>query len=156
MKWLVAPVLLAVMLPAVAKTQMCFTKAGRDFGIDPLLLMAISIKESRLKANAVNSSNRNKTEDVCAMQINSSHYAELKEFKIDRARLLNDPCVCVYTGAYILARNFKQYGKNWNSVGMYNTGPNPKAIRQRYAYVKHVQNIYSLLIANRVSPEGWR
>lgn len=156
MKWLFAPVLLAVMLPAVAKPQLCFTKAGRDFGIDPLLLMAISIKESQMKPRAVNSSNRNKTEDVCAMQINSSHFAALKEFNIDRARLLNDPCVCVYTGAYILARNFKQYGKNWNSVGMYNTGPNPKAMRQRYAYVKHVQNIYSLLVANRVSPEGWR
>ncbi|HAU5458260.1 TPA: lytic transglycosylase domain-containing protein, partial [Cronobacter sakazakii] len=76
---------------------MCFNQAGRDYGIDPLLLTAISIKESRLNPAAINGSNSNGTEDVCGMQINSSHYGKLKNFNISRADLLSDPCICVYT-----------------------------------------------------------
>jgi hypothetical protein len=33
---------------AGAAPQMCFDQAGKDYQIDPLLLMSISIKESRL------------------------------------------------------------------------------------------------------------
>lgn len=128
-----------------ASPQQCFIRAGNDYGIDPLLLTAISIKESRLKFNAVNGANSNKTEDVCGMQINSSHYGTLKAFGINRERLLNDPCVCVYTGAWVLARNFDRYGKNWDSVGMYNTGPSDRLIRQRRAYADHIRRIYYVL-----------
>lgn len=144
MKW-AGFLLLIIPVVSQASPQQCFTRAGHDYGIDPLLLTAISIKESRLKFNAVNSANSNKTEDVCGMQINSSHYGTLKQFGINRERLLNDPCVCVYTGAWVLARNFDRYGKNWDSVGMYNTGPSDRLVRQRRAYADHIRRIYYVL-----------
>jgi soluble lytic murein transglycosylase-like protein len=118
---------------------MCFDQAGKDYQIDPLLLMSISIKESHLVPDAINGSNRNGTEDVCGMQVNSSHYGKLKNFNITRERLLNDPCICVYTGAWVLAHNFRSYGKNWDSVGMYNTGPSKKLIAQRKAYAQDIK-----------------
>lgn len=121
--------LLAFSLSATATPQMCFDQAGRDYQIDPLLLMAISIKESRLKPAAINGSNGNGTEDVCGMQVNSSHYGKLKKFNITRERLLSDPCICVYSGAWVLARNFQSYGRNWDSVGIYNTGPRDEMIK---------------------------
>ena len=62
-------VLFTISLSASAAPKMCFNQAGRDFGIDPLLLTAISIKESRLVPNAINGSNSDGTEDVCGMQI---------------------------------------------------------------------------------------
>ena len=44
------PILLMMFsLSIFAAPQMCFDQAGRDYQIDPLLLMAISIKESRLR-----------------------------------------------------------------------------------------------------------
>lgn len=149
MKWF-AVLALTAAFTAQAKPEMCFTRAGHDYGIDPLLLTAISIKESRLKADTVNGDNRNKTEDVCGMQVNSSHYKKLKQFNIDRARLLDDPCICVYAGAWVLAHNFRSYGKNWSSVGIYNTGPSPKLITQRNAYANDIKNIYRVLLARAI------
>ena len=146
MKWL--PLLtLAAVFSAQANVDMCFNKAGHDYGIDPLLLTAISIKESRLKMAAINGGNRNKTEDVCGMQVNSSHYSSLMKFNITRERLLKEPCTCIYTGAWVLAHNFKSYGRNWDSVGMYNTGPSKKLITQRRAYAGDIKNIYRILLA---------
>lgn len=148
-----ASLLLAFALPAAAAPQMCFDQAGRDYNIDPLLLMSISIQESRLKPAAINGSNRNGTEDVCGMQVNSSHYGKLKNFNITRERLLNDPCICVYTGAWVLAHNFRSYGKNWDSVGMYNTGPSQKMIRQRRLYAEKIKSIYRVLLARKMITE---
>jgi len=128
---------------------MCFNQAGHDYQIDPLLLMAISIKESHLQPASVNKANRNKTEDVCGMQVNSSHYGELKGFNISRERLLNDPCICVYSGGWVLAHNFRSYGKNWDSVGMYNTGPSKKLIVQRRQYAAEIKSIYRILLARK-------
>ena len=142
--------LLPLALSCAAAPQMCFDQAGHDFRIDPLLLMAISIKESHLRADAVNKDNRNKTEDVCGMQVNSSHYAALRKFDITRERLLKEPCTCIYTGAWVLAHNFRAYGKNWDSVGMYNTGPSPKLIVQRRAYATAIKNIYRILLATQM------
>ncbi|EPC4333640.1 MULTISPECIES: lytic transglycosylase domain-containing protein [Enterobacter] len=141
--------LLTLSLSAGAAPQMCFDQAGKDYQIDPLLLMSISIKESHLVPDAINGSNRNGTEDVCGMQVNSSHYGKLKNFNITRERLLNDPCICVYTGAWVLAHNFRSYGKNWDSVGMYNTGPSKKLITQRKAYAQDIKNIYRVLLARK-------
>lgn len=146
--------LIAVTSFAQASPQQCFTRAGHDYGIDPLLLTAISIKESKLRFGAVNSANSNKTEDVCGMQINSSHYGSLKTFGITRERLLNEPCVCVYTGAWVLARNFEKYGRNWDSVGMYNTGPSDRLIKQRRAYADHIRRIYQVLTGMQNKPDS--
>lgn len=146
MKWL-AIFGLAAVCSAQAAPEMCFTKAGQDFGIDPRLLMAHSIQESRMRNNALNNKSSGGTHDVCNMQINSSHFNQLKKFDITRERLLKDPCICIYTGAWIEARNFRQYGRNWDSVGMYNTGPNPKLIKQRREYAAIIKSIYRVLIA---------
>jgi soluble lytic murein transglycosylase-like protein len=151
MKWvLLAPFVLAIGLPASAAPKMCFDQAGKDYNIDPLLLMSISIQESRLKPAAINGSNRNGSEDVCGMQVNSSHYGKLKQFNISRDRLLNDPCICVYTGAWVLAHNFRSYGKNWDSVGMYNTGPSSKLITLRREYAGKIKSIYRVLLARKM------
>jgi len=146
---LIPAALLIFSVSAGATPQMCFDQAGHDYRIDPLLLMSISIKESRLKAAAINGSNRDGTEDVCGMQVNSSHYGKLKNFNITRERLLKDPCICVYTGAWVLAHNFRSYGKNWDSVGIYNTGPSKKLINRRKAYAEEIKNIYRVLLARK-------
>ena len=61
------------------------------------------------------------------MQLNSNNFSKLKKFNITRADLLNNPCICVYSGAWVLAKNFQAYGRNWDSVGIYNAGPRQDA-----------------------------
>jgi soluble lytic murein transglycosylase-like protein len=146
MKWLPAAVFFLA-FTVRAEPEMCFTKAGQDFGIDPRLLIAHSIQESRMRNNAINSKSSRKSTDVCNMQINSSNFNALKKFNITRERLLADPCICIYTGAWIEASNFKKYGRTWDTVGMYNTGPNPKLIKQRREYAAIIKSIYRVLLA---------
>jgi len=148
MKWF-ALLALAATFTSQANTQMCFTRAGNDYGIDPLLLAAISIQESSLKPRAVNNSYSATQEDVCGMQVNSSHYEELKKFNITRERLLNEPCICTYAGAWVLAKNFRSYGKNWDSVGIYNAGPRKKMMAVRKSYARTISGIYKVLLVRK-------
>ncbi|MHA0273272.1 lytic transglycosylase domain-containing protein [Enterobacter ludwigii] len=141
--------MLAVTLSAGAPPQLCFDQAGRDYRIDPLLLMVISIQESRLKPQATNKSSAGGTQDFCAMQVNSSNFKKLEKFNIKRNDLMNDPCICVYTGAWVLARNFQDYGRNWNSVGIYNAGPSQKNMKARKEYMSIIKSIYRVLLARK-------
>ena len=83
MKWLPTAVFFLA-FTVQAEPEMCFTKAGHDFGIDPRLLMAHSIQESRMRNNAINNKSARKSTDVCNMQINSSNFNALKKFNITR------------------------------------------------------------------------
>lgn len=75
---------LAVSLAANVAPEMCFNEAWHDYGIVPLLLTVISIKESRLTRTAINGSDMDGTEDVCGIQISRSHYKKLSKFNISR------------------------------------------------------------------------
>lgn len=121
----------------------CYYKAGKDYGIDPVLLIAIGIKESRLNNKAINRT----TYDYCQMQVNSSHSRELAKFGIKPTNLTNNPCECIYTGAWVLAKFFKQYGASWNTVGMYNAGARrtPRLDKIRKEYSDEVKSIYYVL-----------
>jgi len=120
----------------------CFIKAGKAFSIPPLLLKAIAQKESGMNPNVIHPINTNLTRDYCLMGINSSHMAKLRSLGITPERLVHEPCVCIDTGAWILHGFFKKYGKSWNSVGMYNTGPSQKLIKTRQHYAEQVRKIY--------------
>jgi soluble lytic murein transglycosylase-like protein len=135
------PVVLLILLPVMQAQAYCFEQAGRAFHLSPSLLKSIAIQESGLNASAINRANRNKTEDVCMMQINSVHYARLQQLGITRQRLLKEPCLCVYTGAWVLSGLFQRYGKSWDTVGMYNTGPSPARKQRRLQYAGKVKQI---------------
>jgi len=119
-----------------------FDRVGERFHIQPLLLKAIARKESHLYNHAVNHTNRNQTEDVCMMGINSSHFRKLERFGITRQRMLEEPMMCVAAGAWVLNGFFTRYGRSWDSVGMYNTGPNPKLKGVRREYAASIRRIY--------------
>ncbi|WNJ78240.1 lytic transglycosylase domain-containing protein [Cedecea neteri] len=136
--------LLLLSLPALAQAE-CFTRVGHAFGIAPALLEAIAWKESKFSLSSVNAANSNHTEDVCMMQVNSVHFGRLKQLGVTRDNLLHDPCTCIATGAWVLHGLFRQYGRSWNTVGMYNTGPSEKRHQLRQRYADDVQRIYKIL-----------
>ncbi|QPR26566.1 transglycosylase SLT domain-containing protein (plasmid) [Edwardsiella hoshinae] len=131
----------------------CFDMAGRDYRIDPDLLRAIAWKESRFNPKAIGRS-PDKSIDVGLMQINSQHADTLRPLGITMQRLYNDPCLNIYTGAYVLAQSFKKLGINWNAVGAYNAGfkQTPQQAQRRYNYAKEIHAYYLALKNSKTSP----
>ncbi|UDJ85001.1 lytic transglycosylase domain-containing protein [Kosakonia oryzae] len=127
----------------------CFNTVGRAFGISPVLLKSIAIKESGMNPAAVNLANRNHTQDICMMQINSTHFAHLARLGISPERLLLEPCTCVSAGAWVLYGLFQHYGRSWNTVGMYNAGSSPARLTLRMRYAREIKNIYIKLQQKR-------
>ena len=135
------------MTPFGNASPLCFERAGRDYNIHPLILKAIAIHESRLNNDAVNNKNTNQTTDICAMQVNSSNFNRLEEVGVPPKMLVDDPCMCVYAGAWILARFIKVMGNNWDAVGAYNAGvkDSPSAKARRKKYSDNIRAIYLVL-----------
>ena len=115
----------------------CWNSAGQYYHVDPWLLFAIADVESGLNPNAVGY-NHDGSRDVGLMQINSSHFTELKKKGIDEYRLMNEPCTSIMVGASILSGMIKVYGYNWEAVGAYNAGLKPENFPQRRIYARKV------------------
>jgi soluble lytic murein transglycosylase-like protein len=105
----------------------CFEQAGTRYGVSPSLLSAISRVESNGNPQARNV-NRDGSEDLGHMQINSRWLRVLSTYGIDRQTLL-DPCLNTHVGAWILAQNIKTHGYRWEAIGAYNArSPNKRVI----------------------------
>lgn len=122
----------------INKIDYCLDQAGKRYNIDPLLLKAIAIQESALNPRASNS-----VGDIGLMQINPQWLPKLSEFNISQKDLW-DPCVNAAVGAWILAHNFHQYGRNWRSVGIYHAGTskNESVITRASEYSEKIKKIY--------------
>lgn len=124
----------------------CFHNAAKQYDFDENLLLAIAIKESSLNQYAINKNSN--SVDYGLMQINSSHIYYLKKLKIinDTNDLLNDACLNVQIGAWILRKHLKVCGENWACLGTYNSGfsKNRKKIRNKYSL--EIKAIYENLI----------
>ncbi len=130
-----------LLLPAAFSVQAaCFEEAGRRYGIPPSLLKAISAVESNSNP-AARHRNRDGSEDLGHMQINSRWLRKLGSYGIGRDQLF-DPCTSTYIGAWILAQNVRRFGYGWEAVGAYNAVSPDK----RRAYARKV--------ASQVKP--WR
>ena len=93
----------------------CYREAGQRYRIDPTLLRAIAYTESSLNPDV-----ESHTSDIGLMGINRSWLPILKtKFGLNEADVWN-PCTNIHIGAWILANNYRQFGKNWNAVGAYN------------------------------------
>ncbi|MGY8527618.1 lytic transglycosylase domain-containing protein [Paracidovorax citrulli] len=127
----------------------CWEEAGARYGVDPLLLYSIAKQESGFNNRATNR-NKNGTEDVCMMQVNSIHLPQLARYGITRERLMAEPCTCINTGAWVLAGAYAYYGVpwregvDWEGVGAYNAGMKRSAEQQRKRdrYSSSVRRIY--------------
>ncbi|MEO0282084.1 MAG: lytic transglycosylase domain-containing protein, partial [candidate division WOR-3 bacterium] len=99
----------------------CFTQAGEEFNINPLILYAIAKVESNFNHTAINK-NKNGTYDYGVMQINSRWYKALGHYNWSN---LSDPCYNIRVGAWVLRQCMNKYGHSWDAVACYAAG-NPK------------------------------
>ena len=104
----------------------CLDDAARYHRVSVQLVRAIAQQESGMRANAINT-NRDGSEDIGLMQINSSWLRKLSRYGITRRELF-DACVNAYVGTWILASNIKQFGPTWKAVGAYNAVSSSKQL----------------------------
>lgn len=124
----------------------CWDRAGTLYNIAPQLLYAIAEQESSLNPSAVGR-NRDGSQDLGLMQINSRHLPRLQKLGISQSQLLQDPCLSVIVGASILSDMMKRYGYSWEAVGAYNAGTSPDRYTLRMRYAKQVWQRYQRLVS---------
>jgi len=100
---------------------MCFSEASREYGVPEKLLRATAQVESGNNPRAIGK-NPGGTRDLGLMQINSSHLGKLSKWNITENELLNNPCLNLKVGAWVMAENIRRHGYNWTAVGAYNVG----------------------------------
>lgn len=123
-------------LPTKRPGDSCsWEEIGAKWNVSPLILYAIARTESNLNPGAINRANKNGSEDVGMMQINSFWYKHLQPHGISRDDLF-DACVNLDVAGWVLAHNMELYGNTWRAVGAYNArSPNLQAL-----YVKKIYN----------------
>lgn len=97
----------------------CIGSAADFHDVDPQLLRAILVVESRLNPKAINR-NTNGTKDIGVAQINSVHLPLLKVHGIQEDHLL-DGCVNTYVGAWLLRKQISRHGLNWFGIAAYHS-----------------------------------
>lgn len=107
----------------------CFQQVGDYYRISPLLLRAIAWQESSMKPSAIG---RNPNPAMASeygiglMQISSWHLPKLRAMGVSEEMLLNNVCLNITVGAWILAENVGRHGLTWEAVGRYNATTNWK------------------------------
>lgn len=105
---------------ASASYNDCIYEAAQCFKINPLIIKAIIWQESNNRQNVVNI-NKNKTQDIGIMQINSIHFSSLKSLGISEHALRKDSCVNVFSGSWILNQVIQSNGYSWEGIGKYHS-----------------------------------
>lgn len=138
----------------------CFEQAGQRYRVDPLLLEAIAIQESRLRQEASNknydSKGRLLSTDYGVMQINTANANLLIQMGLIQhpEDLIKDPCFNVQAGAWVLARHLRICGNTWRCLGSYNAGFHASAKQEakRLGYAQTIRTIYGRLKARSITP----
>lgn len=128
--WVCASVLCFSATSNASEWNGCFKTAADRYGVPEWLLWSIAKVESNFNPRAHNV-NKNGSEDIGLMQINTFWLRTLKKYGIDRDHLW-DGCTSIQIGAWVLAQNLQAHGWNWTAIGAYNAKTDWK--RNRYAW----------------------
>ncbi len=119
----------------------CRQQAAAAFDLPDDLVQAVKEVESGASLGAPISTNRNGTEDIGLMQINSSWLPTLGRHGISKEGLL-DTCVNLHVGAWILRQAIDDAGGDvWAGVGAYHSPTPARQRRYRTLIVQKLQKI---------------
>ncbi|WP_310889184.1 transglycosylase SLT domain-containing protein [Gluconacetobacter diazotrophicus] len=110
--------------PLSPSLSACVTAAARTYKIAEVTFRAVLLTEGgRVGQIHVN---RNGSYDMGPAQINSTHLPELARMGITRDQVVNDGCLNIQIGAWILAQSLSgtttdQPAEYWRRVGNYNS-----------------------------------
>jgi len=118
-------------LPAVADDRVarCFDEASERFGHkNPKVLRALAAQESGGRCPRRHPVNADGSYDIGCMGINSSWLPQLQSKFGFTEQDLYDPCTNIHVGAWIYAKNVRQFGDGWRAIGAYNATSEHKRI----------------------------
>lgn len=118
------PKLTAFEINHLNSMQHCILAASNRYQVNTEILNAILLTENTKPGQVLN--NKNKSFDMSVMGINSIHLKKLSEYNIDKKTLLENPCVNVMIGAWLLKQqlvkvNTNDPGQLWTAIGNYNS-----------------------------------
>lgn len=133
-----AALLLALLAgQAQADSTPCWGDAAARYGVPVQLLKAVAQVESSNRARVV-ARNTNGSLDIGYMQVNDWWLPHLSRYGIGKQTLLDDPCINLNVGAWILRQGIDRYGYNWQGIGAYGAGTSPKRDNTRMEYAGKV------------------
>lgn len=147
-------ILLCTLLFLPQAQAYCFNYAAAKYNQNPLVVEAIAIWESSLHPEAVgrnyDKTGRLLSSDYCLMQVNTANVKRLISLGVIKSSddLLNDPCLCIQSGTWVLARHLRICGNTWSCLGSYNAGFSHEPLQEsrRQAYASQIRAIYERLL----------
>ena len=109
------------MMPALPPSVpvACVWSAASHYRLPPVALIGILGAEGG-RPGLVRK-NRDGSEDLGPMQINSRWLPILSRYGATRQKLIDDPCTNIWVGAWILARAFAVDRDIWKAIGHYHS-----------------------------------
>jgi lysozyme-related protein Hpa2 len=108
-----------VLVQRAALLAPCVNQAAAYHRVNPTVLLAIGLHESRGNPSVV-VANTNNTIDVGAFGINSVHFDSLKKHGVAPGHLL-DPCIAAYVAAWHYRTKVDKHGNTWAAIGAYHS-----------------------------------
>ncbi len=102
-----------------AGVAQCVAAASARYQVPQDLIRAVMRAEGGAVGTVAR--NRNGSADLGVMQINTIHLPELARYGITREVLVNNACVNIHVGTWILSRELQRGGDFWTNVGAYNS-----------------------------------
>jgi Soluble lytic murein transglycosylase and related regulatory proteins (some contain LysM/invasin domains) len=111
----------------------CVVQAAHHYQVPPALVRSVLHVEGG--GRKVIHHNRNGTDDLGWMQINSTWLPKLAAYGIDRKTLLTNACINIQVGTWILARYHRRFPDWRKAVQAYNAGPANLPAGKHYAHL---------------------
>lgn len=129
----------------------CINQAAITYMVPAKVIISILATEGGKVGSAT--MNKNGTEDLGPMQINTSWLTQLAQYGYSRQQIQNDPCVNVMIGSWILsgkiAQNASSTGDYWYGVAGYNSVTPSINARYQSKVKDHYQALNELLEAEK-------
>jgi hypothetical protein len=125
--------------PPVSPREACIVQAAARYGAQPDIVRALIKTEGGVTGKV--SWNRNGSYDMGLMQINSINLPEMARYGISGSMLINNECLNIFIGTFLLQRNILQTGNFWYGVGSYHSKTPAKNIAYQYRVWNQLQKI---------------
>lgn len=130
-------------MPSDMYREACIMRAASQYQAYPDLIRAVIGAE----AGATGKISRNKdgSFDMGLMQINSVHLPEFARYGITQEMLVNNECLNIMIGTYLLQKSILGSGGNfWQGVGGYHSKTPDKNTAYQYRVWSHLQRIQGM------------
>lgn len=121
----------------------CINQAALTYQVPAKMILAVIVTEGGHLHQS--HANRNGTQDLGPMQINSRWLSKLSPYGYTKTQLLNDPCANVAAGTWILSRELANSRSLWQGVGHYHSHTSLYSERYQLSVFRHYRKIEEAL-----------